>query len=109
MRHIGQFHRQSTGFGSSLLRDLDIEQVFKDGLVRVKDNEKVVLSIPLPIYYKRKLFYERLEVDGTIIWSPNELGIQYLEAQRKRLLDQLKLRYTAASAQIKQPIDVDSL
>lgn len=109
MRHIGQFHRQSTGFGASLLADLDLNQVFKDGLLRVKDNEKVVLAIPIPTYYKRKLFYEQIEVDGAKIWSPNELGVQYLEAQRKRLLDQLKLRYTAASAQLNQSIDVDSL
>lgn len=109
MRHIGQFHRQTTGFGSSLLQDLDINEVFQDGLLRVKDNEKVVLSIPLPTYYKRKLFYERIEVDGSVVWSPTDLGVQYLESQRKRLLGQLKLRYTAAAAQLNQTIDVDSL
>lgn len=109
LRHIGQFHRQSTRFGVSLLEDLDINEVFRTGLLRVVDNENVILSIPLPTYYKRKLFYEQIEVDGTKIWSPTDFGVEYLNQQRLRLRDQLRLRYRAAAAQCKLDIDVDAL
>lgn len=109
MRHIGQFHRQSTGFGASLLENLDINEVFKDGRLKVVDNEKIVLSIPLPTYYKRKLFYQQIEVDGTLIWSPTDFGVQYLQSQNTRLKKYLKDYYSAAALQCKLSIDVNAL
>lgn len=109
LQNVGQFHRQSTGFGASYLENLDINTLFQDGCVRVKDNERVVLSIPLPMYYKRKLFYEQFEVDGSKVWCPTELGLQYLETQRLRLMDKLRLSYRAALANSHQDTDIDSL
>ncbi len=108
-RWMGQFHRQSTGFGACLLENLDINEVFKDGRLKVVDNEKIILSIPLPTYYKRKLFYQQLEVDGTKIWSPTELGVQYLQTQNTRLKKYLKDYYSAAAAQCKLDIDTTAL
>lgn len=108
-RWIGQFHRQSTGFGAYLLENLDVNEVFKDGRLKVVDNEKIILSIPLPTYYKRKLFYQQLEVDGAKIWSPTELGVQYLQTQNIRLKKYLKDYYTAAAVQCKLDIDTTAL
>lgn len=99
MRHIGQFHRQSTGFGSSLLSDLDVNEVMRTGQLRVVDNKKVVLSIALPTYYKRKLFYEQYEVDGTLVWCPTDLGVEYLRQQQLRLKSRLEDYYYAAFVQ----------
>lgn len=109
MRHIGQFHRQSTGFGASFLRDCDINQLFKDCSISVRDNEKVILQIPLPQYYKRKLFYEQVEVDGCRCWQPTILGKEYLRHQQLHLVGKLKERYTAAKFQCKLDFNVDEM
>lgn len=90
LRHkIDQFHRQSRGFGLSALRHVDLPYLFATGCLSVPDPNKVRVDVPLPIYYKRKLFYELIsDVDGVNMWSPTSLGLQYL---RRRYEDSKRL------------------
>lgn len=108
-RHMGQFHRQSTGFGLSFLEQADLVDIFDTSSLSVYDNNKVILNIPLPTYYKRKLFYEQVEVDNTLCWQPTTLGRSYLYFQQQNLCKRLSHRYTAAAIQCKLNIDVNSL
>ena len=90
---IGQFHRQSLHFGESALRDMDILQLLSDNLLTIPDQKKIVMRIGLPLYYKRKLFYNLVNVDGLKCWIPNELGKQYLAKRENDLLERLLDQY----------------
>lgn len=79
---IDQFHRHSLHFGMYGIQgqNLDLQLIMKDGTMRIPDKEKVYRFIPIPMYYARKLFYEKCRrVDGTEYWRPNELGKSYLQ------------------------------
>ena len=108
-RKINQFHRQSTFLGASALSDLDLIEIFNTGSVFMPDNKVVVRKIPLPTYYKRKLFYELVEVDGSLSWQPTELGYQYLEFRQKFQKEQMRLRFDAFKAQLHLNFDESKL
>jgi hypothetical protein len=79
---IDQFHRQSQHFGEYGIdvKNLDMKLVTEQGTMRIPDKDKVYKFIPIPMYYARKLFYEKLRrTDGTEYWNPTELGKRYLE------------------------------
>lgn len=105
-RKINQFHRQSTFLGYSALSEMDIVELMKSGAVTMPDNISVVKSIPLPTYYKRKLFYELVEIDGSLTWQPTELGYQYLDAMEKKQSVELTRKFDALKLHLK--IDYDS-
>ena len=90
---IGQFHRQSLHFGEDALRDMDLLQILSDNLLTIPDQKKIVMRIGLPLYYKRKLFYDLVDVDGMKCWIPNELGKQYLSLRDKDLFQMLLDKY----------------
>jgi len=49
--------------------NFDIEEVAKTGKMRMPDKKKVVKFIPIPLYYRRKLFYEQVtKDDGKLAW-----------------------------------------
>ncbi len=50
--------------------DFNIEEVAKTGKMRMPDKKKVVKFIPIPMYYRRKLFYEQvMKDDGKLMWK----------------------------------------
>lgn len=108
-RKISQFHRQSTFLGASVLGDLDINEIIDKGTVSMPDNLSVIKSIPLPTYFKRKLFYDLVNVDGSNVWIPTELGMQYLKIRESDRIKQLELQFSAMSAQFKQVFPIDKL
>lgn len=94
-RQINMFHRQSQGFGLSFLKSLnedDINKLMDDSFVTIEDAEKVTASLPIPQYYKRKLFYNlRRDDEGKYFWQPNEKGVEYLRKSFQRnIANQLK-------------------
>lgn len=93
IRRANQFHRQSTEFGAYALESLDVSQLFKTGSLYLPDSTNIVLPIGLPMYYKRKLFYKLVEVDGSKLWIPTEFGLEYLKVResynKKYLIDNL--------------------
>ena len=79
-RQIDMFHQQSQGFGLGYLDYLterEIEALKTDeGLL--PDKDKVIKSVPLPMYYLRKLYYDNIKLqDGRRVWVLNENGINH--------------------------------
>lgn len=106
---VNQFHSQSLGYGAIALRDMDIKSIIDTGVLNMPDSRKVHLSIPIPMYFKRKLFYEVIQVDGSMIWCPTELGRDYLISREKRLFNNLVARFVAKNHQCKVNFDADKL
>lgn len=99
-RLVSQFHRQSIGYGLSYLRDVDIMDFESINNVFMPDSKKVHLSIPLPNYFKRKLFYRVVKIDGNDTWIPTNIGMAYLHFRNKQLLPDLTNRFVAACHQL---------
>lgn len=96
-RNINQFHRQSQGFGVNYLNSLS-QQAYLDicekGIVKIEDPDKVVAVLPLPTYYKRKLFYTKEKLnDGSSTWKPTNRGKQYILDSFERNINNLVKRY----------------
>lgn len=108
-RTIDQFHRQSLGFGASALGEMDINELIETNIVTIPDEKQIVMRLGLPMYYKRKLFYEQIEVDGLRSWQPTTLGKKYLEKRRSDTLKRLHDVYTAANMQYKMHLPADEL
>ncbi len=88
-RAVKPFHRQSRGFGASLLEELDIDKLFDDGCIFMPSPKGLVIPVPLSTYYKRKLFYDLVSIDGTKTWCLNDLGIKYRAHRQQKLIDKL--------------------
>lgn len=98
-RNINQFHRQSQGYGLDYLKSIsrdEYDYLLKNGACRMKDSDKVVAVIKLPLYFKRKLFYKCLkDADNKLFWQLNRLGVEYT---RNHLVDS----HAALATQYKQ-------
>lgn len=92
-RYVCEFHRQSQGYGLYALNDVDLDGLYENGCLYMPDSDNVMMALPLPDYYKRKLFYELVDVDGARYWQLNEDGVSYRESRRKYLLKSLCSRY----------------
>lgn len=95
-RFIGQFHRQSEGFGLSALDSPynSIERIKETGMMYVVDPYKVLRKIPLPQYFARKLFYDLVvEPDKAIRFVLNEEGINYKLSSIERVVDNVARRF----------------
>lgn len=92
-RHCNQFHRQSQHFGESALQDIDFEQLKKDGCLWMPSVNHVKIAVPLPTYYKRKLFYDLVKFNGSRYWQLNDLGKEYRQAREQVLIDKLKEKF----------------
>lgn len=73
-----EFHLQSKGFGLSALDYLDEDDIFQSGLMKCPHPHLVELSIPVPTYFKRKLFYQNtLDFRSKHVWTLTQRGIAY--------------------------------
>ena len=69
---VATFHGQSQHFGEYALLEpgFDLKEVAGTGKMRMPDKKKVVKFIPIPLYYRRKLFYEQvMKDDGKLMWK----------------------------------------
>ena len=91
-RQVSMFHRQSQGFGLSFLDNLSndvLEDLLERNVVTLPDKDKVVATLPLPMYYKRHLYYIlKRDDEGKYYWQPNQRGLEYL---RKSFLWNIEL------------------
>ena len=92
-RLFGQFHLQSLGFGLGALSNVDLLELFDTGSLFIPDNKTVVMRVSLPTYYKRKLFYQQVVVDGVKYWCPTDFGKQYLKYRQTKLFEHVKMQY----------------
>lgn len=99
LRYVNQFHRQSQHFGELALRDLDLNQLFRDGCLFMPDSQRVSIPIPLPTYYKRKLFQEKISFNGSQYWQLTDFGREYVEYRRQVARNQLINRFSAVAAE----------
>ncbi len=81
-KKIATFHGQSQHFGEYALVEpnFDINEVAETGKMRMPDKKKVVKFIPIPLYYRRKLFYKQVTNDqGKLAWvlKDDELSKTY--------------------------------
>ena len=106
---INQFHRQSLHYGESALNEMDISQLFKDGYLEMPHYKYVKMKVAIPTYYKRKLFYRLVEIDGCKSWQLNDLGIEYKSYRSRKLYDDLTSRLQAACIQYHLDFDCRSL
>lgn len=81
-RQVAMFHRQSQGFGLSFLDTLsyeDLDYLLENNIVKLPDKDKIVATLPLPMYYKRHLYYVlKRDDEGKYFWQPNQRGLEYL-------------------------------
>lgn len=108
IRTVNQFHRQSQGFGSAALRDMDMNELFETGSLRMPSTSQVVTRIPLPSYYRRKLFYELVEFNGSRYWQETFYGRQYREFRKKKTMEYLSNRFSSVINQYNLPFHTSS-
>lgn len=88
IRLCGQFHRQSHGFGASFLKYNNIDDIYNTGMIRLTDFKGIARQIPIPMYYKRVLFYDLVkDFRNERVWRLNDYGRNYMKA---RALDSVK-------------------
>ena len=93
-REVNQFHVQSLGYGELALRDIDIEQLSLDGTL-IMPSHKIITRVALPAYYARKLFYDRIQINGAYGWQLNELGKEYKSRCKPFVIKRLAERFSA--------------
>lgn len=104
-RKLNQFHRQSQSFGLSALNDLDLGQLFRDGCFFMPNINNVKIPIAIPTYFKRKLFYNLVEVDGAKSWQRTSLGWLYKQVREKTNIDRLARQFEAVRIQFSLKFD----
>lgn len=77
VRQVDMFHRQSQGFGCSYLYHADEREraLLAENKCLVPDKKKVFVTLPLPMYYKRKMYYvQKKRDDGRRYWELTDNG-----------------------------------
>ena len=95
-RQIDMFHRQSQGFGLSYLDNLTPEKLmFIDtDQMLMRDKDKICKTYPLPMYYKRKLFYtQKKHADGSRYWELSNKGVEHILNAKLNRIDKITLKY----------------
>lgn len=108
-RKLDQYHRQSLGFGASALNTFDVDSIIDNNILSIPDSKQIVMRIGLPMYYKRKLFYNLVTVDGVKYWTPNKLGMLYLEKRKIDTYNRLVSFYKSCEPNYKIKVDSESL
>jgi len=90
-RKVDQFHRQSLGFGAQALQYAEhLETIWNEGVIRIADKEKVKKSIPVPMYYVRKLFQKCVkDSEGSLHWVWTDSGKLWKAAKIERCVSVL--------------------
>ena len=90
IRNVDMFHRQSQGFGLSYLHSLDerIIDLLGEDLVCIIDKDKTIDIMPIPMYYKRHLYYTmKKRDDNTRYWELTDTGIEHTVNMKLKRID----------------------
>lgn len=72
------FHLQSKGFGLFALESNKFDEIIDGNYLRLPfQNKGICAFIPLPMYYKRKLFYRTCYFEGKLRWLLTENGKEW--------------------------------
>lgn len=107
LRMVNQFHRTSQHFGESALDSMDWNELVKYGSCLMPDSKNVGIRVPLSTFYKRKLFYDIVTVNGSRYWQLNDLGKEYYAKRKPYLFQNLQNRLTCLSLDTGVKIDDD--
>ena len=108
-RCCNQFHTQSLHFGESGLSDIDIQDLFNTGVLIMPHHKALKLPVVLPTYYKRKLFYRLVEIDGAKSWQLTDFGREYKQARSAALFKDLENRFKCVCYQYHLSYDYKEL
>lgn len=95
IRQVDMFHRQSQGFGLSYLHTLDERCIalLGEDKVCMQDKKLVLKTFPIPMYYKRHMWYKMLKRDdGTRYWQLTDEGIEHVVQQKLKQVDNTVLK-----------------
>lgn len=96
-RSVDMFHRCSQGFGLGYLRSISNDEyqfLYTNGACRISDSTRIKCVIKLPLYFKRKLFYDCLKrEDKSIFWQLNARGIEYQQQHLIKCIDKVATNY----------------
>lgn len=83
------FHLQSKKFGLSILDDLsEKDYIIKTNHVHLPTSDRnVVLSVSVPRYYQRHLYYSYKKIDGRVKWYLTKFGIDTKVSQMSNKID----------------------
>lgn len=92
---VEQFFTTSNHYGESGLSDIDLIDLYNTGMIAYPVPKlQIVKHIPIPMYYQRKLFYDKIVVDGKRGWQLNDDGKRFrlamLPVQAANLLKRLE-------------------
>ena len=91
---INQSSRISMKFGIKALEDIKLN----DSLVYYNDTKRIAVSLPLPLYYVRKLYqnlnYYNVGNEVKSRWLWNDKGIEFKRLQYKTTFDNKVSKYT---------------
>lgn len=73
----------------------DYNELVKTGGALMPNSGSVKIRVPLSQYYKRKMFYDKVIVNGSQYWQLNELGLDYNAKRKPYLTKDLISRYEA--------------
>lgn len=77
-RQVCQFHLNSQKFGISVFKYNNMDEVLHTGMMYMKSSSNVIQHIPIPMYFKRKLFYELTkDFRGQPKWKLTPFGVQW--------------------------------
>lgn len=79
-RYCCQFHLNSPHVGDNFMDFNDMDEIMNTGHVNMPSSNKLqpTISIPMPVYFQRKLFYQLIkDFDDNIKWVITELGQTY--------------------------------
>ena len=83
------FHLQSKKFGKSILDDVnERDYMIKTNQIHLPTSDRnVVLSVSVPRYYQRHLYYDYKKVDGRVKWYLTPFGIDTKVSQLSNKID----------------------
>lgn len=98
-RESSPFLLTSHGFGKYLLECFSVDYLVENNSAPIYiNNNRTIVNIPLPNYYKRKLFYSKIYFNGSYTWIPNDLGIKYLKGVTQKNIDNYIKRLKSLSS-----------
>lgn len=115
IKKIKGFHRQSNGYGLSILTPGVLYanpelSLFQDGCICMPDRDQIVKQVKIPQYIMRKLYYDLVEDheitddDGKPLhrWVLNETGIQFKAEHLSRDVDHLAAKFDEVEKNLQQ-------
>ena len=106
-----QFHRQSIGFGSSILADIDLDELFDCGFFKMPNGKPNMFNrVPISNYYLRKVcYYKHTFPDGYQCWFVRPFAKRYLEKRSCSLQRNLSNYYRGLAMDFDMQFDSDDL